>query len=37
VELPLIYAGMGSAARLEQAKRALIQVDLEPRMYPQAE
>ena len=33
VELPLIYAGMGSAARLEQAKRALIQVDLEPRMY----
>ncbi|MGO9097009.1 MAG: ABC transporter ATP-binding protein [Bryobacteraceae bacterium] len=33
VELPLIYAGMGSAARLEQAKRALVQVDLEPRMY----
>jgi putative ABC transport system ATP-binding protein len=33
VELPLIYAGMRSAERLEQAKRALIQVDLEPRMY----
>ena len=32
-ELPLIYAGMGSAARLEQAKRALVQVDLEARMY----
>jgi len=33
VELPLIYAGMSSEKRLEQAKRALKQVDLEPRMY----
>ncbi len=33
VELPLIYAGMPSEARLERAKQALRQVDLEPRMY----
>jgi putative ABC transport system ATP-binding protein len=33
VELPLIYAGMPAEARLERAKQALQQVDLEPRMY----
>ena len=33
VELPLIYAGMSSEARLARAKHALVQVDLEPRMY----
>ncbi len=33
VELPLIYAGMGSEQRLEQAKRAMRAVDLEARMY----
>jgi putative ABC transport system ATP-binding protein len=33
VELPLIYAGVSSDARIERAKNALIQVDLEPRMY----
>ncbi|MEK7404768.1 MAG: ABC transporter ATP-binding protein [Acidobacteriota bacterium] len=33
VELPLIYAGMPSEARIERAKQALRQVDLEPRMY----
>jgi putative ABC transport system ATP-binding protein len=33
VELPLIYAGMSSEARLARAKQALTQVDLEPRMY----
>jgi putative ABC transport system ATP-binding protein len=33
VELPLIYAGMGSEARIEQAKRAMRSVDLESRMY----
>ncbi|MBI1898336.1 MAG: ABC transporter ATP-binding protein [Acidobacteria bacterium] len=33
VELPLIYAGMSADHRLEQAKRAIAQVDLEPRMY----
>jgi len=33
VELPLIYAGMGAEQRLEQAKRAMRAVDLEPRMY----
>jgi putative ABC transport system ATP-binding protein len=32
VELPLIYAGMPSAQRIERAKLALRQVDLEPRM-----
>lgn len=32
VELPLIYAGMDSATRIEKAKRALRQVDLEKRM-----
>ncbi|HXN45252.1 MAG TPA: ABC transporter ATP-binding protein [Bryobacteraceae bacterium] len=32
VELPLIYAGMPSAQRIERAKQALRQVDLEPRM-----
>jgi putative ABC transport system ATP-binding protein len=33
VELPLIYAGLPSAQRLEKAKEALKAVDLEPRMY----
>ncbi|MGC9970255.1 MAG: ABC transporter ATP-binding protein [Bryobacteraceae bacterium] len=33
VELPLIYAGISSVTRIERAKNALIQVDLEPRMY----
>ncbi len=33
VELPLIYAGLGSEARLEKAKQALRAVDLEQRMF----
>jgi putative ABC transport system ATP-binding protein len=33
VELPLIYAGLGTEERLEKAKLALRAVDLEPRMY----
>jgi putative ABC transport system ATP-binding protein len=33
VELPLIYAGMTAEARLDRAKAALRQVDLEARMY----
>jgi len=33
VELPLIYSGIKSEARLERAKLSLRQVDLEPRMY----
>jgi putative ABC transport system ATP-binding protein len=33
VELPLIYSGMAAEMRLERAKNALRQVDLEPRMY----
>jgi putative ABC transport system ATP-binding protein len=33
VELPLIYAGIPSAERLERAKHALKIVDLEKRMY----
>jgi putative ABC transport system ATP-binding protein len=33
VELPLIYSGMASAERLERAKLAMRQVDLERRMY----
>jgi putative ABC transport system ATP-binding protein len=33
VELPLIYAGMPAVQRIERAKQALQQVDLEPRMY----
>jgi putative ABC transport system ATP-binding protein len=33
VELPLIYAGMSGEQRLERAKLAIRQVDLEPRMY----
>jgi putative ABC transport system ATP-binding protein len=32
VELPLIYAGVPSAQRIERAKQALRQVDLEARM-----
>jgi len=32
VELPLIYAGMGAAERLERAKLAMRHVDLEQRM-----
>ncbi len=32
VELPLIYAGMSSTERLERAKQAMRQVDLEQRM-----
>ena len=32
VELPLIYNGTAPAARLEKAKKALVQVDLEKRM-----
>ena len=33
VELPLIYAGLSSDARLEKAKQALRAVDLEARMH----
>jgi putative ABC transport system ATP-binding protein len=33
VELPLIYSGMPSVQRLERAKLAMRQVDLEARMY----
>ncbi|MFN7921838.1 MAG: ABC transporter ATP-binding protein [Bryobacteraceae bacterium] len=33
VELPLVYAGLTSEKRLEMAKTALRQVDLEKRMY----
>jgi putative ABC transport system ATP-binding protein len=33
VELPLIYSGMGTEKRLEQARQAMIKVDLEARMY----
>jgi putative ABC transport system ATP-binding protein len=33
VELPLIYSGIGSEKRLEMAKNAMRQVDLEQRMY----
>jgi putative ABC transport system ATP-binding protein len=33
VELPLIYSGMPSEQRLERARTALRQVDLEKRMY----
>src|ERR1700731_4758548 len=33
VELPLIYSGMSSAQRIERAKLAMKQVDLEQRMY----
>jgi putative ABC transport system ATP-binding protein len=33
VELPLIYAGVPAEARIERAKQALRQVDLEARMY----
>jgi putative ABC transport system ATP-binding protein len=33
VELPLIYAGMSGEQRIERAKQAIRQVDLEPRMY----
>jgi len=33
VELPLIYAGITSEQRTEMAKRALREVDLEPRMH----
>jgi putative ABC transport system ATP-binding protein len=33
VELPLIYAGLPSDKRLEKAKEALREVDLEPRMF----
>jgi putative ABC transport system ATP-binding protein len=33
VELPLIYAGMSSEKRIEQAKRAMASVDLGERMY----
>ncbi len=33
VELPLIYSGTPSAERLERAKNALRQVDLEARMF----
>ena len=33
VELPLIYSGMASGERLERAKLAMRQVDLEQRMY----
>jgi putative ABC transport system ATP-binding protein len=33
VELPLIYAGMSSEVRLDQAKQAMRQVDLLDRMY----
>ena len=37
VELPLIYAGMPRDQRLERAKLALRQVDLEAAHVPQAE
>jgi putative ABC transport system ATP-binding protein len=33
VELPLIYSGMASDKRIERAKLAMKQVDLEQRMY----
>ena len=33
VELPLVYSGMASGERLERAKLAMRQVDLEKRMY----
>lgn len=33
VELPLIYAGMSTEARLERAIQSIRHVDLEPRMY----
>ncbi len=33
VELPLIYAGLRSEVRIERARQALRQVDLEDRMY----
>jgi len=33
VELPLIYSGMSSEKRIEMAKNAMRQVDLESRMY----
>jgi putative ABC transport system ATP-binding protein len=33
VELPLIYAGLRSEVRMERARQALRQVDLEDRMY----
>jgi putative ABC transport system ATP-binding protein len=33
VELPLIYAGLPAARRIEKAKEALRAVDLEPRMH----
>jgi putative ABC transport system ATP-binding protein len=33
VELPLIYAGVGSAERRERAKQALVDVGLEDRMH----
>jgi putative ABC transport system ATP-binding protein len=33
VELPLIYSGTPTEARIERAKQALRHVDLEPRMY----
>jgi putative ABC transport system ATP-binding protein len=33
VELPLIYSGMASVQRLERARLAMKQVDLEQRMY----
>jgi putative ABC transport system ATP-binding protein len=33
VELPLIYSGIPSEKRMEMAKRAMQQVDLEKRMY----
>jgi putative ABC transport system ATP-binding protein len=33
VELPLIYAGMSSEARIAKASRALTQVDLQQRMH----
>ena len=33
VELPLVYAGMPPAQRIERAKLAMRQVDLEKRMY----
>jgi putative ABC transport system ATP-binding protein len=33
VELPLIYSGIGSEKRIEMAKTAMRQVDLEQRMY----
>ena len=33
IELPLIYSGIAPAARLTQARKAVQQVDLIPRMY----